>query len=400
MRFCFFAALLALGMADSGVADSDKGEADCAACGSELSESQIGHCCRACKRSVHSWVVCDKVWQPDFGAYFCSRRCIIDYNNSDEIRSQYVDPEPLPVRHRPEAHSEEEEEEEQPAAQPKSAGPLMRTLSRHSGADFESGRTGHRNGEGPPGTEFSEDSEPDVPLMRSNAKKPVKQTAAAVRPKRKGKAAAAPAAAPAAAIGLAAFGFGGATKPAERPLPKRGAQSSKRTARTLVQPGLAMTEEGQVAQTTALWDIGNQYGDSGSDNEGGETEGEGPAKRPKVSLRKMEAGDLKEYKAEKYKARQAKAQDELAKKYTWLACDPARGRHCSQCVQQPSGLRASDKLSIGYGTFDDGSLCPIPSEAKCVAHAEKKEHINAVRNNQVPAAIVHRLTHTRHGRPY
>ena len=72
------------------MADGDAGQADCAACGDALSETQQGHRCRTCKRGVHSWAFCEKVWQPEYGAYFCSRDCLIKYNGDAEIRSNYV----------------------------------------------------------------------------------------------------------------------------------------------------------------------------------------------------------------------------------------------------------------------------------------------------------------------
>ena len=91
-------------------------------------------------------------------------------------------------------------------------------------------------------------------------------------------------------------------------------------------------------------------------------------------------------------------QDGLVLKFPWLGCDPARGRHCSVCVLQPRGLRANDKLSIGYGNDAEGNPCPVPSEQKCTAHELKMEHRNAVRNSEVcshalclpaPCVLVH-----------
>ena len=85
---------------------------------------------------------------------------------------------------------------------------------------------GHRNAEAPFGAEVSgEDSDEDIPLEGPKKKQAVKQIAAASRPKRKGKAADPPVAAPAVASGLPAL-FGGASKPAGKPPPKRGASSS------------------------------------------------------------------------------------------------------------------------------------------------------------------------------
>ena len=115
-----FAALFALGMADSGVADGDgRGQADCAACGGQLNDQQTGHCCRTCEKPVHSWTFCDKVWQPEYGAYFCSKDCLIKYNGDVEIRSKYVSTDKLSVKHRP----DDDSENELPAPQNETDGP-------------------------------------------------------------------------------------------------------------------------------------------------------------------------------------------------------------------------------------------------------------------------------------
>ena len=55
----------------------EAGFGDLASCGDQLSVWQQGHCCRACKASVHAWALCDKVWQPEYDAYYCSKICLV-----------------------------------------------------------------------------------------------------------------------------------------------------------------------------------------------------------------------------------------------------------------------------------------------------------------------------------
>ena len=139
----------------------------------------------------------------------------------------------------------------------------MRTLQAHTGADVEAGRVGHRNGEVP--LDYEEEDAPDIrlqPPAKKQGHATQKDTRAGAEPAKRKRAAAPVAAAPAAAGGLAAFGFGGAAKPASKRLPKRRAASKKPAAKPTVQPGLATTEDGQIANTTALWGIGATYADS------------------------------------------------------------------------------------------------------------------------------------------
>ena len=363
----------------------------CAACNEPCGSA---HDCISCRKPVHSIVMCDSVWTPDEGRYFCGKECVVAHNQKkveefdawadtvslDELIGMGPD-DLLPVRKRPDAPIEP-------------IGPTF-TVRRHSAFTEDDGTRGFTAGiadstgrpgpTSPAGRDNDGAHRMDIALEPPRKKPTVKQTAAASRPKRKGKATEdPPVAAPAAASGLAAFGFGGASKPAGKAPPKRGASAStaKRTMKQTVQPGLATTEDGEVAQTSALWGIGAAYG-SDSD-EGGERGEKGDAeKRPKLSVRKMDKEDRKDYKAEQYRIRQLKAQDLLVVKFPWLACDPARGRHCSGCVLQPVGLRANDKLSTGYGNDGEGNPLPVPSEQKCAAHEEKKEHRLAIRNNQV-----------------
>ena len=69
------------------MADGGGGQADscCAACGGQLCDKQTGHCCRTCKAPVHAWAMCDKVWQPEYGTYFCSKPCVIKYNLPESL---------------------------------------------------------------------------------------------------------------------------------------------------------------------------------------------------------------------------------------------------------------------------------------------------------------------------
>lgn len=65
-------------------AHSHRGGFVCAACDKaiELGSGNCApsHCCKECKRDVHSYVLCSWVWQPEEGAYFCSPSCIRDWN--------------------------------------------------------------------------------------------------------------------------------------------------------------------------------------------------------------------------------------------------------------------------------------------------------------------------------
>lgn len=87
---------------------------------------------------------------------------------------------------------------------------------------------------------------------------------------------------------------------------------------------------------------------------------------------RYDKAELKKYKAEKYRERQAKVQEELSTKFPWLACATQHAaRHCSECVRQPSlsGCACKrQKLSIGYGNDADGQPLPVPIEQKCAEH--------------------------------
>ena len=42
----------------------------------ELEETEISYCCKHCKKAVHSHVMCNLVWMPADGHYFCCKRCV------------------------------------------------------------------------------------------------------------------------------------------------------------------------------------------------------------------------------------------------------------------------------------------------------------------------------------
>ena len=99
------------------MADGDGSQADrcCASCGDTMGAMQAGHDCRTCKKPVHAWAMCDKVWQPEYGAYFCSKACLVQYNGDAALQAEYdsfgcV----LLVRHRPDSEVEAPQLQTQP----------------------------------------------------------------------------------------------------------------------------------------------------------------------------------------------------------------------------------------------------------------------------------------------
>lgn len=117
--------------------------------------------------------MCNKVWQPEFGVL---------YNADADIRGQYNGTDPVPVKHRPDSDTDDEDtpmdepmDEDAPKADapPKPDEqplPGMRTLQQHTGADFEAGRVGQRNGEAPPdGVESEDEDVPVIPLRKQAA---------------------------------------------------------------------------------------------------------------------------------------------------------------------------------------------------------------------------------------
>ena len=68
----------------------------CAACTQPLFvDPRGGHCCAQCKAPVHSYVICEKVWMPIEGVYFCGKVCLEAYNGSG-VRREGA----LPLRQR------------------------------------------------------------------------------------------------------------------------------------------------------------------------------------------------------------------------------------------------------------------------------------------------------------
>ena len=60
------------------------------------------HICKRCEKDVHSHVMCDKVWMPDYGMYFCSKSCISQYNSKGGAGGDGNPPsELMPLRRRP-----------------------------------------------------------------------------------------------------------------------------------------------------------------------------------------------------------------------------------------------------------------------------------------------------------
>ena len=83
------------------------GERICEACGDTLGMGV--HACKHCKSWLHSSIVCQSVWLPIEGEYFCSRRCLGAYNDLPGEQK-------VPVRCRPDAaetpHAQRERREE------------------------------------------------------------------------------------------------------------------------------------------------------------------------------------------------------------------------------------------------------------------------------------------------
>ena len=95
--------------AESGESDGD-GEHSCNACKSVLEGD--GHVCQACKKRLHSHIMCSAVWMPAAGQYFCARECVSQYNarlrscgvthtTSTDAQGTAVSEWILPVQQRP-----------------------------------------------------------------------------------------------------------------------------------------------------------------------------------------------------------------------------------------------------------------------------------------------------------
>ena len=139
--------------------------------------------------------------------------------------------------------------------------------------------------------------------------------------------------------------------------------------------------DGAVGSTLAAWTIGAAY-DSTDD----ESDVARPRSRAAVAVRKMSPDDRKKYKHDLYLKNQAKQQALFLKDYYWLACDDAKGLHCAECLKQPVGLRAGDKLSTGYGMDADAAPHPVPSELKLTEHKAFAAHKANVRRNKARRA--------------
>ena len=59
------------------VMNGNDGPCACAACKLVFEhQNAAAHSCKQCKLPVHSWVVCDMVWMPEEGEYFCGKPCL------------------------------------------------------------------------------------------------------------------------------------------------------------------------------------------------------------------------------------------------------------------------------------------------------------------------------------
>lgn len=85
---------------DKGGAGS--GAVHCGACKQGM-EAVSAHCCKlkTCGAQVHSYIVCDNVWMPLEGCYFCSAACLRAYNAG--VADERIDGEIVPCLQRPEA---------------------------------------------------------------------------------------------------------------------------------------------------------------------------------------------------------------------------------------------------------------------------------------------------------
>ena len=50
----------------------------------EMTEEECVHICKMCKNVVHTAILCDAVWMPTNGNYFCSKACL-QASNASEI---------------------------------------------------------------------------------------------------------------------------------------------------------------------------------------------------------------------------------------------------------------------------------------------------------------------------
>ena len=84
----------------------------CGAC-CELVVGAAWHACKygACGVPVHSHVMCEEQWMPEFGEYFCSKECLEAHNAGLQAAFDAIPPSDrpasgpllLPVRKRPDA---------------------------------------------------------------------------------------------------------------------------------------------------------------------------------------------------------------------------------------------------------------------------------------------------------
>ena len=49
----------------------------------EMTEEECVHTCKLCKNVVHTAILCEAVWMPSEGHYFCSKACLQNSNASE-----------------------------------------------------------------------------------------------------------------------------------------------------------------------------------------------------------------------------------------------------------------------------------------------------------------------------
>ena len=95
-------ALSATTAASTHVDDDAAGALRCGVC--DKVQGRFDHHCKTCLVPLCSYVVCEQaanLWMPEDGSYFCSKKCVLDYNSRPESAQRQV-----PVQTRPDAPGE------------------------------------------------------------------------------------------------------------------------------------------------------------------------------------------------------------------------------------------------------------------------------------------------------
>ena len=112
---------------------ADASQIMCAACGDNIVGATMQQC-QQCKHPVHSHVLCEQVWMPNNGHYFCSKQCIRVFND-DIVRSF----EAVPPADRPDEGPDLFKVRRRPGAPVENDIPGHRITQRHTGAAYERG---------------------------------------------------------------------------------------------------------------------------------------------------------------------------------------------------------------------------------------------------------------------